>query len=70
MKEFIDAMYDFSLTMDEDKLIELYGERLGKHLWDAYYDFRRDWMRWYGYLDHNNKQIICDYLTKINGIVI
>lgn len=65
MKELLDTIFDFSLTMDEKKLVELYGEWLGKHLWDKYSDLRRDWMRWYGYLDHKNKQIISDYLKEI-----
>ena len=66
MKEFLDKVYNFTLTMDEDTLVAVFGENLGKHLWGKYYyDVRRDWMRWYGYLDHNNRQKISDYIENL-----
>lgn len=65
MKEILDKVYDFTLTMDGDTLIEIFGEHLGNHLWDKYYGLQRDWMRWYGYLDGGNKQKISDYIKNL-----
>ena len=65
MKEFLDKVYDFTLTMDGRTLTNIFGEHLGKHLCDSYYGLRRDWMRWYGYLDHDNKQKISDYIENL-----
>lgn len=64
MKEFLDKVFDLSLTMHESLLIGIYGERLGKHLWDKYLDARKDWMRWYGGLDHENRKKIITYIES------
>lgn len=63
--KIMDTIYDFTLTMNGDILVELFGEHLGNHLWDAYYGLRRDWMRWYGYLDYNNRAIIQRHIQKL-----
>ena len=66
MKQLLDVIYDFSLNMNENTLTNLFGERLGKHLWSSYMSLNRDWVRWYGYLDYQNQEIICKYLDTIS----
>ena len=67
MMEIMDKIYDFTLTMDGELLEKLFGEHLGKHLWESYYGLRRDWMRWYGHLDEGNRKIICNYLETLTN---
>ena len=63
-EKILDMVYDFSLSMCEKTLVDIFGEQLGRHLSDKYYGDRKNWLRWYGSLDSRNSKKLITYILK------
>lgn len=59
-----DRIFDFSLSMCEKTIKDIFGEKLGQHLSDKYYDGGKNWLRWYGSLDYGNREKLIEYIEK------
>ena len=65
MKEILDKILNFSINLDENLMIEIFGERIGKHLWGKFhYIHHNDFISWYAYLDYENTMKICEYIEN------
>jgi len=63
-KEVIDSLTDLSLEFDLNLSIELFGERLGNHIWRKYKEHKENFLELYRVLDAENRQIVVDYIKK------
>lgn len=65
MMTILDKLYDFSLTLDEKTMVEIYGNDMGHWLWTKYYAiYHHDLLSWYGYLDGENREKLVAYLDQ------
>lgn len=48
-------------NLSQEKLIKLYGEQVGSHLWDKFLYYDRNLLMFINYLDKDNRPIFMDF---------
>ena len=65
VKIVLKKLVQYEYRMNEEKLIEVYGQMMGKHLWDKFSVFsKRNILVWYSGLDTENQELFIESLLK------
>jgi hypothetical protein len=64
-RKTLDSFCEFSKYANLDIFIEIFGEKLGTHLWNKYIeDYERDMVWTYNGLDNDNRERLVKYLKE------
>lgn len=67
MNEVTNFMYWCYNKLNEQELIAVFGQNLGKHLFQKWAAFKCDSLRWYADLDRASKQKVVDRANHFYG---
>lgn len=62
--EDLDAIKDFTFSATKDVFEDIFGTRLGEHLWPRFRDHNYNLMHLWSTLDSEGKRNLIEYLEK------
>jgi len=58
----MEFLFSQEVNLNGHKFIEIFGERLEKHLWTKFEGYNHHLLKLWGVMDLHNRRKFCDYL--------